>query len=389
MTDALKEKILIADDTPENIDILVGLLGDDYDLKVALDGDAALKLIEQDLPDLILLDIVMPVLDGYGVCQALKNRPETADIPVIFLTALSSQEQEQKGLQLGAVDYISKPFNPALVRSRIANHLALANARKELRRYGEKLEELVRRRTAELEKANAELNAIEETKNQFLAAISHELRTPANGIFGIGMLAIDALPDGPEKGELQECFEQSSSRLTDMIDSAMHLARLQSGGQTLQLHPTTLREIVQDSAEKVMHRFSDTVIQTAADGDLSTTINIDRPFFCNALETLLMAAAKLSYSIPKITVTGLRNGTQAVLALYTASGAVSDELKSNLFKPFSYERSSSYAEELGLRLPLAEKIIKTMGGEIEIENLHGAGFVIRITLPLAAAGGCD
>ncbi|MDK9706000.1 MAG: two-component system response regulator [Desulforhopalus sp.] len=136
--------ILIVDDTEENVDILVSALGDLYDITVAIDGETALEILEDFTPDLILLDIMMPGIDGYEVCERLKRQTRTLKIPIIFLTALNEPESEEKGLRLGAVDYITKPFNPFLVKARVKNHL-------ELKMHRDNLEQLVQQRTAELE----------------------------------------------------------------------------------------------------------------------------------------------------------------------------------------------------------------------------------------------
>jgi CheY-like chemotaxis protein len=128
-----KATVLIVDDTPFNLTLMNGLLGDDYKVKVANDGEKALRIARADSPpDLILLDIVMPGMDGYEVCRQLKIDPATRDIPVIFLTAKSASEDERAGLELGAVDYISKPVVPPVVLARIRTHLALKQAREQL-----------------------------------------------------------------------------------------------------------------------------------------------------------------------------------------------------------------------------------------------------------------
>ncbi len=121
-----RDKILIVDDERFNINVLVDLLGADYDTMVAKNGVHALKRVQSATrPDLILLDIMMPAMDGYEVCRRLKGDPRTEDIPVIFISALNQVGDEEKGLELGAVDYISKPISPALVRLRVRNHLRL------------------------------------------------------------------------------------------------------------------------------------------------------------------------------------------------------------------------------------------------------------------------
>lgn len=120
-----KATILIVDDSPENIDVLVGILRDDYIIKVAINGEVALRLVERNPPDLILLDVVMPGMDGYEVCERLKVNKATCDIPIIFITVMDEVVDEQKGLELGAVDYLTKPVKPALVKARVRSHLAL------------------------------------------------------------------------------------------------------------------------------------------------------------------------------------------------------------------------------------------------------------------------
>jgi putative two-component system response regulator len=146
-----KPTILIVDDTPDNIMLLSRLLKDRYNTKVANNGSLALQ-IAQGTPglDLILLDVMMPGLDGYETCRQLKANPVTADIPVIFLTAKNQVEDEAMGLSLGAVDYIAKPISPPILFARVATQLTLLDARRQLQAHNENLEKLVQDRTAQL-----------------------------------------------------------------------------------------------------------------------------------------------------------------------------------------------------------------------------------------------
>jgi len=139
-----KKNLLIVDDTEINIEVLLNTLNEDYTVRVAVDGLSALRAVNQNLPDLILLDVVMPGMDGFEVCRRLKENNDTKDIPVIFLTSLCTPSSEGKGLALGAADYISMPFNPELIKARIRNHL-------DLKAHRDSLEELVKQRTNELE----------------------------------------------------------------------------------------------------------------------------------------------------------------------------------------------------------------------------------------------
>ncbi|MGL4938460.1 MAG: HD-GYP domain-containing protein [Shewanella sp.] len=145
-----KATILVVDDTPENIDILIGILGDEYKVKVAIDGPRALALVAKSRPDLILLDVMMPDMNGYEVCKLLKQDPLTSHIPLIFVTALSEITDEAQGFALGAVDYITKPVSAPVVKARVKTHLALYDQQR-------LLEQQVKVRTRELEETRFEI----------------------------------------------------------------------------------------------------------------------------------------------------------------------------------------------------------------------------------------
>ncbi|PQA77894.1 two-component system response regulator [Rhodoferax sp. TS-BS-61-7] len=146
-----KSTVLVVDDTPENLSLMSALLKDHYKVKVANHGDKGLKIAMSDNPpDLILLDIMMPDIDGYEVCRRLKAHATTRDIPVIFLTAKSETEDEKKGLELGAVDYITKPISPSIVLARVATQLSLKASADFLRDKNDFLEQEVAKRTQEV-----------------------------------------------------------------------------------------------------------------------------------------------------------------------------------------------------------------------------------------------
>jgi len=189
-----KQTILIVDDTPENIDLLTETLDPYYRTRIATNGEKALKIaFSKTPPDLILLDIMMPGMNGYDVCKSLKENPGTSGIPVIFVTAMSELGDEKKGLEMGAVDYITKPISPAIVLARVKTHLALYDQTRHL-------EGMVEQRTAELEKARRHIicrlgRASEfkdnETGNHVLR-MSHYSRLIAQA-FGLGEESVDIL----------------------------------------------------------------------------------------------------------------------------------------------------------------------------------------------------
>jgi len=152
------KSVLVVDDTPENIDILKGILSPYFTVKVASSGRMALKAVSKgSLPDLILLDVMMPDMDGYEVCRLLKADPQTRQIPVIFVTAKSSVEDETQGFSLGAADYIIKPVSPPVVLARVRTHLALADRSRHLEDLVQERTEKLQRRTQELEETRLEI----------------------------------------------------------------------------------------------------------------------------------------------------------------------------------------------------------------------------------------
>lgn len=174
MKNDLRSTILVIDDTPSNLILMGGILKDDYNVKLANSGERGLAIaFGNPRPDLILLDIMMPEMDGYEVCTRLKTDSRTSNTPIIFLTAKNEMEDEKYGLELGAVDYISKPITPALVMARLKNHLALKKQADFLRDKSDFLEFEVRRRTEEIV-------AIQDVTIQIITSLA-ETRDPETG----------------------------------------------------------------------------------------------------------------------------------------------------------------------------------------------------------------
>lgn len=166
-----KSKVLIVDDTPENLGVLFNLLNEEYEVLAAEGGSVALEIIAQDKPDLILLDIMMPDISGYEVCTIIKEDPKTAEIPVIFISALTETKNKVEGFNLGGVDYITKPFQQAEVLSRVKTHLQIKNLTFQLSEANKKLESKVEVRTKELREEldeNGRINlALMESEKRF------------------------------------------------------------------------------------------------------------------------------------------------------------------------------------------------------------------------------
>lgn len=214
--------ILIVDDTAVNIDILSEFLTDHCDVRVAADGPAALASVASCLPDLILLDIVMPGMDGFEVCRRLKADVRTADIPVIFITALDDAGAETRGLALGAIDFITKPFNPAVVRARVDNHLAL----REAAQLKEDVERIMR----------------------------HDLKSPLTTVVSLPrLLLLDSNLDGSQRDMLRR-IEDAGYTLMAMVNLSTTLFRMERGNYELRPEGMDLAAV----ARKVLEGFAET-----------------------------------------------------------------------------------------------------------------------------------
>lgn len=224
----MSDSILIVDDQPENISLLVEVLQGTYALQVARDGATALELAGSEMPpDIILLDVMMPGMDGYEVCRRLKGDAATWGIPVIFITALNEPEDETLGFRLGASDFISKPISPAVVQARVRAHLQLKRAKELLESQNEALEERVRERTAEVVRVQKERVA---SLNHFADALAHQIRNPIMSIGGMAGLLIKKAPADSPLIEYAEAVREGGLRLERLVKVVSEYVALSAYG---------------------------------------------------------------------------------------------------------------------------------------------------------------
>ena len=227
--------ILVVDDSPENLTLMHGMLKDAYRVRAVNSGERALRIAcSATPPDLILLDIMMPEMDGYEVCRRLGADPRTASIPVIFLTARTDEEDERKGLELGAVDYIVKPASAPIVRARVRNHLAL-----------KAMADVMREKNVELEHARAVAEQASLAKSEFLSRMSHELRSPLNAVIGFAQLMESETPppSDSQRASLTQIL-QGGWYLLALINEILDLAVIESGRLTPLMEPVRLNDLL-------------------------------------------------------------------------------------------------------------------------------------------------
>jgi two-component system, sensor histidine kinase and response regulator len=214
-------------------------------------GRLARAAAAQHPPDLILLDINMPEMNEYDVCRQLKADSRFSKIPVIFLSALDETGDKVKAVQAGGVDYIRKPFQLEEVHARVETQLDLHRLHQTLERHNEHLEEIVQARTRELADAHARLRILEEAKTDFLNLISHEFRTPLNGLLGIGELLLDDGILTPEMQELRQMFDESRRRIVAILEDALLPTQIEVEGKRFAAARLSLVSVLTAAVEQV------------------------------------------------------------------------------------------------------------------------------------------
>lgn len=233
-------KILVVDDVPSNIDVIVGTLNDSYKIQAATSGKKALKIASSTpLPDLILLDIMMPEMDGMEVCRELKNNPLTMDIPVIFLTAKADAETAVEGFALGAVDYITKPVNPELLKARVHNHVALKKSQDSLKNQVNTLMDMARLRE-DVERMS-----------------QHDIKKPLG--FIIDQLA--SLQDGQgidaQDSETLKEVQASAVSILDIVNNSLNLYKMESSNYQLAPEAVDIVKVIKRVRDDLSHAYSE------------------------------------------------------------------------------------------------------------------------------------
>jgi two-component system, sensor histidine kinase and response regulator len=373
--------ILIVDDDAANLKLLEDMLRQQgYEVYSFPRGRLALAAAEQKPPDLILLDINMPEMNGYELCERLKSTAALSDVPVIFLSALSEIEDKVKAFQYGAVDYLSKPFRFEEVNARVQTHLKLHELQRALKLQNERLEEAVATRTQELAEASRRLTILDRSKSDFLKLISHEFRTPLNGILGVGELILDAMPATEENNELQEMFKRSRRRILSILEDALLLTQIDVHSDQFRSAPVSLSTALRRATEGTTEfAESKEVIVTTPSADMGLIL-ADENLLVRALQALIETAVKFS---EKGGVVGLSSevaaGSRRII-IESQGRTVRDAALGKFFELFSIGEALTPGGDLGVGPPLAYRILSLFGGSVSIANRDTAGIRLTITL---------
>ncbi|GAB5492155.1 MAG: response regulator [Phototrophicaceae bacterium] len=363
--------ILLVDDVIDNLEMLTDMLENQgHTVKIALDGQEAFTQIAIEQPDIILLDIQMPGMDGYEVCEKIKANPETQDIPVIFLSALSETKDIIKAFDVGGVDYISKPFKFREVGARVASQLKLSRQRKEI--------ELLRERDKQ------QFESLAKIKNNFLYGTAHDLKNPLTGLMLYTQLLRSTPPDSQQEiTEIANGIELSARKMQSLITDILDLAQMQVGDQM-----NFIELPLQPILENVVRNF--TILAKEKDITLSLSVPeesvsypIDTSYFERMLDNLTSNAIKYTLNGGKVSIS-LQNceDTLELRIADTGLGIPKDDIP-KLFEAFYRVKKKSHRKESGsgLGLSMVAAIVDDHNGTIHVESEEGVGSTFIITLP--------
>ncbi|MEW6327012.1 MAG: hybrid sensor histidine kinase/response regulator [Thermodesulfobacteriota bacterium] len=384
--------ILLAEDNPDVRFMVSEVLRTNIDCAVitAKDGLEAVRLARKQRPDVVLLDIQMPNMDGFEVCRILKGDPEMRHIPIVFLTATYDDLKSKiKGMDLGADDYITQPVDNLELVTRVKVMLRIKSLYDELRWAGR------------------ELQRAEQKKFAFLAEVSHELRSPLNGILGFTELLANEHygPLNSNQREFLLIIEKGGRHILALVDDISLMARLEAGRVTLQPEPHSLTGLIDTVWMDLQNMAYNKRISFGREVPPELDhITADKRGLQTILRNLLDNAVKFSQAggqinvncrrqqdpnppSPPFTKGGIRGDLLAIAITDTGQG-IKPEDKDKIFTPFpKITRKEGGEQGSGLGLAICKKFVELMGGSIEFESTPGAGSTFTVYLPFAEAAG--
>jgi two-component system, sensor histidine kinase and response regulator len=382
--------IMVVDDNSANLKLLEDMLVlRGHEVRSFPLGRLALASAARTPPDLILLDIDMPEMNGYEVCGRLKSTPALAAIPVIFLSALSESSDKVKAFHCGAADYISKPFQFDEVHARVETHLALYHLQKGLLRQNEVLEDAVAARTGELAEANEKLTILDESKDAFLTLISHEFRTPLNGLLGVGELLLERMTSTEEDRQIQGLYQRCRRRILSLLDDALIVTQIDVNGDGFRFWDSV-------SLNRVLSRALDATTEFAGYRGVALTpafarqveipvrqadiVQGDEDLLVRAFHALLEIAVIFSSKDGSVLISDDILPDSRTIVIESDRGTIPGPALAKFFDLFSVDEVIVPDGDIGLGAAVAYRILSLFGGSVSVANRDRQG--IRLTVSL-------
>lgn len=385
-----KELILIVDDQANNLKVISSVLSTDYSLTFAKNGATALQLLTKIKPDLILLDIMMPDMDGFEVCKKIKQIEIIKDIPIIFLSAKSEMDDLVKGFDLGAVDYITKPFEVKEVQIRIKNHLNLANAKKTIIKQKKLLQDFntqLLEVQSELAQSNQELKKTNFEKNKYFSILAQNLKSPFNGFLGLTKMMAEEIENISlvELKSFSMNMYESAYNLYQLLENLLEWSKMKSDNFDYNPESCLLSFLI----TQIKDNFSDSAkqkeITIVNDVNDKTFIYADIPMINLVLKNLIYNAIKFSRrgGVVEIGVSEIQNMNKYEIFVKDNGIGISKDMIDKLFKIDGEVSRLGTENELstGLGLLLCREFVEQHGGNIWVESEIDKGSTFYFTMP--------
>ena len=365
-----KPIVMVIDDTPANLRLLAQMLAQvGYDVRVANSGEAGLRAAQAISPDLILLDVMMPGMDGYQACELLKADPSTHDIPVIFISALTQLESKMRGFTLGGADFITKPFQSEEVLARVRTHLSLRSLQRQLEQANAALQKQV----VELERQNEELDA-------FAHMVAHDLKNPLNNIMGFSeLLQRRANMDAQTVDNITRWIFEGGAKMNDIIDSLLLLSGVRRSDVTPV--PLEMGRLVEAALRRLRFEIELNEAVVIVPPDWPKALGY-APWVEQVWSNYLSNAIKYGGVPPRLALSAapLPGGRLVRFAVQDNGLGLTPDEMSQLFKPFA-RLHKNQASGHGLGLTIVERIVTKLGGSVGVESVPGNGSAFYFTLP--------
>ncbi len=380
-----KPTILIVDDEPFLQTILDEALHDEFTIVTASSGEEALDRVHQEpRPELILLDVVMPGMDGYTVCRKLKANPHTQDISIIFVTVMGHDTNEYKGLQMGAIDYLVKPINPVIVKTRVRNHLRLRQAIGDLRWRSRQLEIA----NNDLRRAFGNVKELSEHQRFFLGTAAHDLRSPLTSIHSFAQTLRDSEERGDpllpaERLDMARHLEKVSEHMLDVVDNLLTTDSVDSGLLELDRVEADLTVLVQPVIDINQKRAREKELQLLYEPHRPAEAWVDSTRIREVVDNLIGNAIKFSPPGTCIRVKVWQEASDARIEIRDEGPGLTADDRARLFGRFTRlsAKPTGGEKSTGLGLYLSRRLVDLHGGKILVESAPGEGATFTVVLP--------
>lgn len=388
--------VLIVDDNPTNLKVLFEYLEQyGFEILVARDGDSAVKRAMYARPDLILLDIVMPSTDGFETCLRLKANAVTKDIPVIFMTALTSPDNKVKGFEVGGVDYVTKPLQHEEVLARVTTHLRIRDLRQRLEAQNallmEKNDQLEaeikgrKRIEKKLKQVNWQLKEANASKDKLFSIIAHDLRSPFSALLGLSETVIHFIDDY-SKDEIRENMVKirtSSEAVYSLLENLLAWSRIQRGILKYQPRMVALDEIAEENITLFQHQAEQKKIALNNRIPKHTTAYADKSMIDTVIRNLLSNALKFTSAGDRVELSTIQVKDMVEILVSDTGTGIDPKILPKLFRnDGQYTHVGTAGEHgTGLGLSLCKELVEKNYGAIRVESNKGRGTIFRFTLP--------